>query len=167
MRSTEVRGYDRRALRHGVSCRSRRTSTKPRRTRRTRTKPSVRPPCCALPNRCEKYLAEDELKLYRLIWMRFVASQMKPAVFDQTTIDVAAKRQERRGVSVPRHRQRAEIRRLPEGLRRRQGPEGRRRRRAEAQAAGRDRGRDAAASKPSSPSSISPSRRRATTKPRW
>ena len=37
------------------------------------------------------YLPEDELKLYRLIWMRFVASQMTPAVFDQTTIDVAAK----------------------------------------------------------------------------
>ena len=35
-------------------------------------------------------LQEDELKLYRLIWMRFVASQMNPAVFDQTTIDVAA-----------------------------------------------------------------------------
>ena len=31
------------------------------------------------------------MKLYRLIWMRFVASQMMPAVFDQTTIDVAAK----------------------------------------------------------------------------
>jgi len=38
-----------------------------------------------------KFLAEDELKLYRLIWMRFVASQMMPAVFDQTTIDVTAK----------------------------------------------------------------------------
>ena len=37
------------------------------------------------------FLAEDELKLYRLIWMRFVASQMTPAVFDQTTIDVTAK----------------------------------------------------------------------------
>ncbi len=30
------------------------------------------------------------MKLYRLIWMRFVASQMMPAVFDQTTIDVNA-----------------------------------------------------------------------------
>ena len=30
------------------------------------------------------------LKLYRLIWMRFIASQMTPAVFDQTTIDVNA-----------------------------------------------------------------------------
>jgi DNA topoisomerase-1 len=36
-------------------------------------------------------LQEDELKLYRLIWMRFVASQMNPAVFDQTTIDVSTK----------------------------------------------------------------------------
>jgi DNA topoisomerase-1 len=42
------------------------------------------------PELLAKYLEEDELKLYRLIWMRFVASQMMPAVFDQTTIDVAA-----------------------------------------------------------------------------
>jgi DNA topoisomerase-1 len=37
------------------------------------------------------FLQEDELKMYRLIWMRFVASQMTSAVFDQTTIDVLAK----------------------------------------------------------------------------
>ena len=43
------------------------------------------------PESLEKFLAEDELKLYRLIWMRFIASQMMPAVFDQTTIDIAAK----------------------------------------------------------------------------
>jgi DNA topoisomerase-1 len=42
------------------------------------------------PEAIEKYLAEDELKLYRLIWMRFLASQMMPAVFDQTTIDAGA-----------------------------------------------------------------------------
>ncbi len=42
------------------------------------------------PESLEKYLAEDELKLYRLIWMRFVASQMMPALLDQTTIDVEA-----------------------------------------------------------------------------
>ena len=42
------------------------------------------------PESLEKFLAEDELKLYRLIWMRFVASQMTPAVFDQTTIDIDA-----------------------------------------------------------------------------
>ncbi|HVT93962.1 MAG TPA: type I DNA topoisomerase [Bryobacteraceae bacterium] len=43
------------------------------------------------PDDVAKFLQEDELKLYRLIWMRFVASQMCPAVFDQTTIDVTAK----------------------------------------------------------------------------
>jgi len=43
------------------------------------------------PESLEKFLAEDELKLYRLIWMRFVASQMNPAVLDQTTIDINAK----------------------------------------------------------------------------
>ncbi len=43
------------------------------------------------PDDVAPYLQEDELKLYRLIWMRFVASQMMPAIFDQTTIDVAAK----------------------------------------------------------------------------
>jgi DNA topoisomerase-1 len=43
------------------------------------------------PEDIAQYLQEDELKLYKLIWMRFVASQMPPAVFDQTTIDVAAK----------------------------------------------------------------------------
>jgi len=42
------------------------------------------------PDDMAPYLAEDQLKLYRLIWMRFLASQMTPAVFDQTTIDVNA-----------------------------------------------------------------------------
>src|SRR5712671_5157264 len=42
------------------------------------------------PEKLAPYLAEDEMKLYSLIWMRFVASQMMPAVFDQTTIDVSA-----------------------------------------------------------------------------
>lgn len=32
-------------------------------------------------------LKRDELRLYRLIWERFVASQMAPAIFDQTTVD--------------------------------------------------------------------------------
>ncbi len=42
------------------------------------------------PDSLEKFLAEDELKLYRLIWMRFIASQMMPALLDQTTIDINA-----------------------------------------------------------------------------
>jgi DNA topoisomerase-1 len=53
---------------------------------------AIRPTSMAFtPELVEKYLAEDELKLYRLVWNRFVASQMLPALFDQTTIDVAAK----------------------------------------------------------------------------
>ena len=43
------------------------------------------------PESVAQYLAEDQMKLYRLIWMRFVASQMTPAVFDQTAVDVNAK----------------------------------------------------------------------------
>ena len=35
-------------------------------------------------------LSSDQFRLYQLIWNRFVASQMNPAVFDQTTIDIAA-----------------------------------------------------------------------------
>jgi DNA topoisomerase I len=42
------------------------------------------------PDSVAPYLEKDELALYRLIWQRFVASQMMPAIFDQTTIDVAA-----------------------------------------------------------------------------
>ncbi len=42
------------------------------------------------PESVAPFLQEDELKLYRLIWMRFVASQMTSALFDQTTIDVAS-----------------------------------------------------------------------------
>ena len=44
------------------------------------------------PDSLASKLGPDELKLYRLIWQRFVASQMTPAVFDQTTIDIKAGR---------------------------------------------------------------------------
>jgi DNA topoisomerase-1 len=42
------------------------------------------------PESVKPYLEDDMFKLYQMIWQRFVASQMVPAVFDQTTIDVAA-----------------------------------------------------------------------------
>lgn len=44
------------------------------------------------PDDVRSFLSNDEYKLYRLIWLRFVASQMTPAVFDQTTIDINAGR---------------------------------------------------------------------------
>ncbi len=43
------------------------------------------------PDQIKQYLKEDEIKVYTLIWQRFIASQMMPAVFDQTTIDIDAK----------------------------------------------------------------------------
>jgi DNA topoisomerase I len=43
------------------------------------------------PDQIKQYLKEDEYKVYTLIWQRFIASQMTPAVFDQTTIDIDAK----------------------------------------------------------------------------
>jgi DNA topoisomerase-1 len=43
------------------------------------------------PDEVKQYLKEDEFKLYKLIWQRFVASQMNPAVFDQTTVDIDAR----------------------------------------------------------------------------
>ncbi len=41
--------------------------------------------------RLKPFLSEDEFKLYRLIWTRFVASQMNPAVYDQTTAEISVK----------------------------------------------------------------------------
>src|SRR6266404_1684595 len=43
------------------------------------------------PDLIKQYLKEDEFKVYKLIWQRFVASQITPAVFDQTTVDIDAK----------------------------------------------------------------------------
>ena len=44
------------------------------------------------PDSIKQYLKEDEFKVYKLIWQRFVASQINPAVFDQTTVDIDAKK---------------------------------------------------------------------------
>jgi DNA topoisomerase-1 len=39
------------------------------------------------PDEIRKHLTPDQFKLYQLIWQRFMASQMAPAVFDTTTLD--------------------------------------------------------------------------------
>jgi DNA topoisomerase-1 len=39
------------------------------------------------PAEASQYLEPDQAKLYELIWLRFVASQMAPAVYDTTTVD--------------------------------------------------------------------------------
>ncbi|MGI8509994.1 MAG: type I DNA topoisomerase [Gemmatimonadaceae bacterium] len=41
------------------------------------------------PDAIKRYLSADQFKLYELIWKRFMASQMAPAVFDTTTVNFA------------------------------------------------------------------------------
>jgi DNA topoisomerase-1 len=42
------------------------------------------------PDSIRRYLSDEQFRLYRLIWQRFVSSQMTPAIFDQTTVDIVA-----------------------------------------------------------------------------
>jgi len=42
------------------------------------------------PEKIQQYLSPDQQKLYRMIYERFLASQMKPAILDQTTIELKA-----------------------------------------------------------------------------
>ena len=54
---------------------------------------AIRPTSMELaPERVKAHLQKDEYLLYSLIWNRFVASQMKSAVFDVTTADIKAGR---------------------------------------------------------------------------
>ncbi len=51
---------------------------------------AIRP---SYPNKTPEELSIEaqQLKLYQLIWQRFIACQMSPAIFDSTSIDIAAK----------------------------------------------------------------------------
>ncbi|KNZ70897.1 DNA topoisomerase I [Thermincola ferriacetica] len=42
------------------------------------------------PDQVKNFLSRDQYKLYKLIWERFVSSQMSPAVLDTTSIDIEA-----------------------------------------------------------------------------
>jgi len=42
------------------------------------------------PESLKPYLDRDQLRLYELIWKRFIASQMANAIFDATTVDIEA-----------------------------------------------------------------------------
>src|SRR5579872_2425488 len=53
---------------------------------------AIRPTDAArTPESMAKYLSDEQLKLYTLIWRRFVASQMAQAIFDVTTANIEAK----------------------------------------------------------------------------
>jgi DNA topoisomerase I len=52
---------------------------------------AIRPTDAArTPESIARFLSDEQLKLYTLIWRRFVASQMVPAVYDVTTATIAA-----------------------------------------------------------------------------
>jgi DNA topoisomerase-1 len=54
---------------------------------------AIRPTMLELPPEAvARYLEPAELKLYQLIWNRFVASQMNPALSDVTTVEIEARR---------------------------------------------------------------------------
>jgi DNA topoisomerase I len=42
------------------------------------------------PDGVKRFLSDEQFKLYRLIWQRFTASQMTPAVYDVTTVEIDA-----------------------------------------------------------------------------
>jgi DNA topoisomerase-1 len=55
---------------------------------------AIRPTSLELPpESVRRYLKDDQYKLYRLIWERFLASQMSAALYDQTTVEIEAKAQ--------------------------------------------------------------------------
>lgn len=52
------------------------------------------------PDAIRGFLDRDQYRLYQLIWKRFVASQMNPAIYDVTAVDIKAGRLQP-GVAVP------------------------------------------------------------------
>jgi DNA topoisomerase-1 len=52
---------------------------------------AIRPTSLELtPESVRRHLKDDQFKLYKLIWDRFIACQMTPAVYDQTSVDIDA-----------------------------------------------------------------------------
>lgn len=43
-----------------------------------------------IPDSIKEFLSDEEYKLYKLIWQRFLASQMNPIIYDQTTLEIEA-----------------------------------------------------------------------------
>jgi DNA topoisomerase I len=53
---------------------------------------AIRPTSVDLhPDAIKKHLKDEQYKLYKLIWNRFVGSQMVPAVYDRTVVDIESK----------------------------------------------------------------------------
>ena len=61
---------------------------------------AIRPTDVGLtPDKVRAFLKPEQFSLYSLIWRRFLASQMAPAVYDQTSVDITQDRQEAGGAN--------------------------------------------------------------------
>ena len=76
-----------------------------RRARRRRTRRSGRPRRSATRRASSRSSRPQQFRLYQLIWQRFIASQMAPAILDGTTVDIDAG--PRRGERAARSRRTA------------------------------------------------------------
>lgn len=65
-------------------------STNPRKMRRMPTRQSVPSVPSLTPARVKASLTADQYKLYKLIWERFIASQMADALLDTVSVDIEA-----------------------------------------------------------------------------
>ena len=113
------------------------------------------------PNAIRGYLKPDQLRLYTLIWQRFVASQMADAVFDVTTVEIEARAPSARRTCSARSNTQLKF----AGFRQVyiEGADDEEEEDVGTQpAAGAGRAGPAATARTASPSSTSPSRRRAT-----
>ena len=105
---------------------------------------AIRPTSLELtPESVRKHLKDEQYKLYKLIWDRFVASQMTDAVYDQTTCEIVGdaegREDARRTISASSGRI-AEVLRLARGVRKgRRARKGSSRARDEAEKAERGR----------------------------
>ena len=85
-----VRGYIARTLRQSNTCRSKPNFYRSGKSAQEAHE-AIRPTAVERdPESMARYLDKDALALYTLIFNRFVSSQMKPAVYDRTTVDIAA-----------------------------------------------------------------------------
>ena len=79
-------------LRHALRAGAPRATTRPRpRTPRRRTRRSARPISPAARADVKSFLDPDQARLYELIWLRTMASQMESAELERTTADITAK----------------------------------------------------------------------------
>jgi DNA topoisomerase-1 len=122
------------------------------------------------PDDVRRFLKDEHFKLYQLIWQRFMASQMAPAVFDTTTLDFLLGGDQDGETSIHRYLFRAtgSIVKFPGflALYRESREEGKERRSRTSRRSRGGEGREVAMTS-SRLRSTSPSRRRGSQRPAW